>query len=624
MTDFIDFINSIIIQIGLSEQDVKKNAKQDIIAFLEDNLWFGSRPSIINGKVMVTNEQITLFREPLLVFLGTNQEDKKKILFSMLSNKFPETEDKLTKFFNIINASEESRYYIADFLLYTLDKDILLMNDKDISELVAKAVNGLIKVHGDMLTFFLSWLKSNYKTLYYSEYIMKNRYSMDYKKEAYDLDDYLQLLYYLFNEDYIIDNEMYSKAAKSKNYADTWLFLSMHFICSLRITDIERISHPILPKEPEVVLNEIAEGTFSETDARQVLFTITWRMCLIPLTPNKTSLHRNISSIKFTVPEDCEVHMGMLLALCEAHRLLAKIPDEEPLIRRIADYDRISKYMGDEIGSLFLESNFRSRSANKSYLQSIYMLTDDILEEANDIPNVKGYILAALARSHKGSYGEFAQTTAVYLKDAKLSRLTPEFVALELFERGVLSFVPSMLLKIITNGEYNRLSVQKQTELIKVLNMSPAEIEKSVAVTDKARRQSAEVVKEILSTNDSKDFILETLHRIGSGSAFSKQPECLCLLTAIKKVCSFDERMQCIGCKYEISTKSTIFLMISEYNRLTSLYERVTKPLEKEKYKNLLKKVVIPAIDEMLVCLKEKYGDDTYRTYEKLIKENII
>ena len=60
-----------------------------------------------------------------------------------------------------------------------------------------------------------------------------------------------------------------------------------------------------------------------------------------------------------------------------------------------------TSYMGEEIGNLFLERNFSSRSANKSYLQSVAMLADDVLEEKSEL-NIKGYFLAALARSHKG------------------------------------------------------------------------------------------------------------------------------------------------------------------------------------------------------------------------------
>ena len=34
------------------------------------------------------------------------------------------------------------------------------------------------------------------------------------------------------------------------NYADTWLYLGLHFICALRSTDLERLGHPKLTREP--------------------------------------------------------------------------------------------------------------------------------------------------------------------------------------------------------------------------------------------------------------------------------------------------------------------------------------------------------------------------------------
>jgi hypothetical protein len=278
--------------------------------------------------------------------------------------------------------------------------------------------------------------------------------------------------------------------------------------------------------------------------------------------------------------------------------------------------------MGDEIGALFLESNFRTRAVNKSYLQSVFMLTDDILENDDEF-NTKGYILAALARSHKGSYGEFATTTAIYLKDAKLSGLTPEFVAMELLERGVLSFIPSMLLKMITDGDYTRLPVHKQTELIQELDLSPSEIENIVAISNKSRTQSAELIEEILSDEDDKrNSILRILHRIGNGNAVSKQDECLCLISAMKKICPYYDRSGCIGCKYEISTKSTVFLMISEYNRLLALYNGTSNERLKEKYKTLIKETVLPAVDELLQCVQEQYGDEALKSLEKIVMES--
>ena len=50
---------------------------------------------------------------------------------------------------------------------------------------------------------------------------MQKRYTMDIQNSAYSMDEYLELCYYLFNSEYIEENQMYQQAAMSKNYTDT-------------------------------------------------------------------------------------------------------------------------------------------------------------------------------------------------------------------------------------------------------------------------------------------------------------------------------------------------------------------------------------------------------------------
>ena len=621
MMDFKDFARQLEKQL---DADVD-NFNDVLVQFLVDNEWFGIEPIWQEDILMVDADEFAPYIERIQLFFDSyclNTPEKNTLLLSMLKDALPDTAPKLLRFYDEYDFPDTIRYYLTSFLLKFLPKELCMMNDSEIQELLAAAYNELTKQYGDILASFLRWLKDKYATRYLNDYFMSRRQDKSGSNEAYDTEEYLELLYYLFNEEYIYENEMYAKAAASKNYIDTWLFLSLHFICALRNTDIVRIHHPRLTIPAEDVLARVIDGSFSDEDARLTLYSITWRLAALPLTPNKTARHSGISSIKFHVPESVEVHIGTLLAIAEAHRLIAGIPDDEPLIRCISDYGRITRYMGDEIGALFLESNFRTRSANKSYLQSVYMLTDDILENDDEF-NVKGYILAALARSHKGSYGEFASTTSVYLKDAKLSGFTPEFVARELFERGVLSFIPAMLLKMITHGEYNKLPVQKQTELIQELDFSPKEVEDVVAVSNKARKQSEQLISRLLNDEGNKaENILHILHRIGNGNAVSKQDECLCLISAMKRFCPYAERSSCIGCEYEISTKSTVFLMISEYNRLLSLYKSATDEKIKNKYRTLIRETVLPVMDEMLQCVKEQYGEEALHSLEKIIKEN--
>ncbi len=611
MTDLRTFINYMAENSPVSE----KSEFEAISAFLIDNKWFGCEPIVENGIPMLSPEQISVLSEKLQRFLC--EEGSSNLLLNQLANKFPETTKYLTLFYQELKANETDMFYLTDFLLFNLNKEMFFCSDDDITDLLKVATNDLVKFHGDLLTFFIAWLRTKAKTRYHKDYTMERRYTMDIQNEAYEFDEYLELMYKLFNDDYIEDNEMFRKAAESVNFTDTWLYLAMHFICSLRYTDLVRIYRPLLPLSPEECIAQIADSTFSDNDARLVLLSITQRMCTMPFTPNKTQSKNGIGSIKLCFPTSCEILFGKLFTLAEAHRQLTGDFDS-PIIRKISTYNEITRYMGSDIGDIFLESDFRSRSATKSYLQAVCMLGDE-MSETNDGINAKGYLLAALARSHKGSYGEFASTTFEYLKDAKLNGLTPEFVAFELFERGVLSFISSELLSMVTNGTYSKMPTRIQTQMIQELDLSLMEIESIVSLVDNSRKCACDIVKTV--TSNEKDPLL-TLHLIGSGQAFSKQPECMCLLTAINQVCPYPDKRQCVGCDYEISTKSTMYLLISEYNRMKDLYLNATDKLEKTKYKKLITQVITPKMNEMLECLKKTYGDDIYQQYEQLIKEN--
>ena len=611
MIDLKMFINDMIKRATVAD----KATAEVIVTFLEDNDWFSMPPSYKDQQVLLTKEQVKRFTPPLLYFL-CNKRDSSTLL-GMLENKFSLTHDCLQKFFAEEDIPESVRFVIADFLLFHLKKDVLLYTNNDASALVKTAANELTKFHGDVFTMFLAWLRANKKTRYNMDFVMEKRYSTTDTNGAYEFDEYLNLMYFLYNEDYIIENDMYARAAESKNFTDTWLYISLHFICSLRYTDLSRIYHPDIEGTPEDVIRRIQNDEFSDNEARLVLLSVTGRMSMLPFTPNKTATKNGIGSVKFHIPTSCEAHFGKLFALAEAHwRLVGRT--DEPLIRKITTYEDITRYMGEEIGELFLESDFRSRSATKSYLQVVYLLSDEVLGEKG--PRLKGYILAALARSHKGSYGEFAATTFEYLKDAKLSGLTPEFVAFELLERGVLSSISSMLLKMITGEKYNDLSVKNQTALIKAVGLTPLEIENTAAMIVQCSRNAKQVAQEVFSSGTD---ILTALHNLGNGDAFSKEPDCLCLRTALGCNCPYAERRQCVGCQYEISTKSTFFLMVSEYNRYYDLFSKVSDPLEKNKYKKLATEVALPKLAEMLTAIRENYGEVAFRKYENFLKENV-
>lgn len=613
VVDLKSYLERILVELGAAT--IKHREK--VSGFLLDNEWFGL--SINLDDYTITEKDAEVLKNHIKDYLTTPPGIKS--MEGIFSKKFPSTSELFVQFAEEEKLSETNRFYLLDFLAYYLTKDLFLYSDAEVETLVEVATEALTKLQGNILIQFIKWLLNKGITRYRVSFEMTKRYTIESANGAYELDEYLELMYYLFNEDYIIKNDMLSKAANSKNYADTWLYLGLHFICALRSTDLERLGHPKLTREPLEVLEAVVDGTWSSSEARRTLLSITTRLTYLNLTPNKTKNASNVAQLKFHVPESCQVLIGTLLAICEAHFQL-QIPynAENPLIRQIKTYEKITSYMGEEIGNLFLERNFSSRSANKSYLQSVAMLADDVLEEKSEL-NIKGYFLAALARSHKGDFNEFAQTTTTYLKDAQLGQLKPEMVAKELFERGVLSMIPSMLLTIVTRGKYKELSPSQQTKMIKSLDLTPVEIEKTLELSVRADLRSQQALKTLVENNVEPEQLLTICHRIGNGEAFSKQVESMCLLSALGKLCPYDDRQHCVGCQYELQTKSTLLLLIGEFNRLNKQYQKLKNELERGKVRAILEQQIKPCLTEMLEALSEQYGEAVLSDYEDIIKE---
>ena len=613
VVDLKNYLERILVELGAAT--IKHREK--VSGFLLDNEWFGV--SINLDDYTISEKDAEVLKNHIKDYLTTPPGIKS--MEGIFSKKFPSTSELFVQFAEEEKLSETNRFYLLDFLAYYLTKDLFLYSDAEVETLVEVATEVLTKSQGNILIQFIKWLLNKGVTRYRVSFEMTKRYTIESANGAYELDEYLGLMYYLFNENYIIKNDMLCKAANSKNYADTWLYLGLHFICALRSTDLERLGHPKLTREPLEVLEAVVDGTWSSSEARRTLLSITTRLTYLNLTPNKTKNASNVAQLKFHVPESCQVLIGTLLAICEAHFQL-QIPynAENPLIRQIKTYEKITSYMGEEIGNLFLERNFSSRSANKSYLQSVAMLSDDVLEEKSEL-NIKGYFLAALARSHKGDFNEFAQTTTTYLKDAQLGQLKPEMVAKELFERGVLSMIPSMLLTIVTRGKYKKLSPSQQTQMIKSLDLTPIEIEKTLELSIRADSRSQQALKTLVENNVDPEQLLTICHRIGNGEAFSKQGESMCLLSALGKLCSYDDRQHCVGCQYELQTKSTLLLLIGEFNRLNKQYQKLKNELERGKVRAILEKQIKPCLTEMLQALSEQYGEAVLSDYEDIIEE---
>ena len=618
MTDLKEYILALGDSYGIVDPEFLLHVSQ----LLVNNNWYGCHPVNEDGKLMVEEEKAEIIGRNISAYCeryNLPNKDKADYLVNELASILPKTAQMLTRYAEEKRLADKSLHYLSDFLLSYLPGELHESTDAEVSVLMEDGYQVLSKIYGDLLADFVNWMHGKMKTVYKNLYYMARYSNESEASSAYDPDYYLSILYHLYNSGYIEQNDMYTRAAASKNYTDTWLFLSLHFLCALRNTDLERIPHPRLTSTPEKILEEIENGTFSDESARAVVYSILWHLDVLRMTPHKTQGTSGVGTIKFFVPESVEVHIGTLFAAAEAHFQIAHEDQSKPWVRRISTYEEITRYMGDEIGDLFLEANFHSRAANKSYLQMIYILTDEILG-VNDDFHVKGYLLAALARSHKGSYGDFAKMTSLYLKDAKMNGYTPEFVARELFERGVLSMNVSMLLKMLLGEDFDKLSVEGQTKLLKAVQLSPGDAERCVAVMQQGMRQSTELAASIY-THCSREEITEILHRIGNGDAASKCGSCLCFMTALGKGCPHPEITNCPQCEYEISTKMTMYLMVREVRRLQKVCKTTQREMERQRSMAIVRDIILPGIDGMLHSMDTAYGPHARENLEKIIKE---
>ncbi len=418
---------------------------------------------------------------------------------------------------------------------------------------------------------------------------------------AYATMDFLKMAHIVFNDESWKSEGLVKKALRSERDASLWLFVSCHFVCGWRGTDIVRLPMPELPSDMNQFREQIKAGCF---DASDILAELEFRLRYTPLIPQKTERFEDVPDLKLFVPESLRLPFGTIYAIAASHHISKK--PGEPFIRKYGDRPHIESFFGKEFSKACGIHGFSSRRAVKSYLQGIEAMAD------SSSGKPKGYMLAALARSHKGGFGSLPKTTDIYLKDAKFSGYRPEFIAREMFERGVFSFIPSLMMEMYANEAYTELPVTVHTKVLAEIGIEASGLEglaKSVEYSlIKARRAVAEIMKR---PEDMRGSISDILQNIASGNAPGKQDGFLCLMTASGFACADARRSSCIGCGccgYEIYTKTILHSLSKEYARLRALKNNAD-PAEAVRCTKILKEAVMPAIVEIFSSMKRLYPD---------------
>lgn len=563
-------------------RDIGKD-HDELLAFLDVNSWFGMHRNGSGDELYVS--EFEQAETALMIWLKCFRQPHEKKLHLMLEEYcavFPNTCKAYGTFIRSRNMeSVKTSWQLLDYLLCNLTGEITDYTEDAIRDLLDK-MDGIMPLSCRRL--LMDFLENAEYGVSEWKYRLHNS-SVHMDNTAYSMEKFSKMAYCIFNEESWRDNNLLAKAAASKVYANLWLFTALHFVCALRQTDMTALPVPSLPYAPEEIRSKILADAFPAVKAKAIPEEVMMRLRYLPQKPNKTKRHSGIPDLKLFIPESLLYPMGIIMALALSFR-----EETDPFVLPVKELSVLVAFYGNEFAEAAGRKRFMTRRANKAYLQGI-----ELTAEYDESPGkVKGYMLAALARSHKGGIGSLPDITELYLKDASFTGYSPEFILRQMFERGIFGFIPAILMEAWLGKSYIRLGVQGQTELIRRIGLDGIQLERIAELTEQGNQKALNVVGEILQDTGNA---MKILQQIAFGNAAARQEECLCLRTAADLPCTSPERSSCIGCVYEIHTKAVVHFLMKEYVRLQ---QYLTENPGDYRTQLLLRKGIIPTVTVMV------------------------
>ena len=562
--------------------------RDDLLGFLDRNEWFGQVPAGTGLEIMVPDYEG--MRGAVCLWLEAYQKpprEKMELLLKQYQYRLPQTCAPYRIFAETEDiADRPGGWKILDFILSSCDRELCLYSQDELDRIMEETRERLPTSNARLLAKFITEeiRKGQYR------YEIHSRRQNELKKDAYSLRDFSVMAYCVFNPDSWKENRLVEKAVSSRKNSNLWLFTALHFFGAIRQSDLVRFPVPSLPCSKERLKTMVEDGTYRDEDARGVSEELVLRLKYLPMHPSKTARYQGIPELKFYLPESLKTALGWILSVRLIHHR-----EGEALVEPVQDLISGKRFFGEAFAEALGNRCFQTRRANKAYMQGIELVTED------EPGKPKGYMLAALARSHKGGISSIPEMTDIYLKDATFSGYRPEFILREMFERGIFGFIPAMMLERYAGDGYRTLDVSRQTDLIRSIGLDALQIEEVTLLVETALEKARAVVTAI-----PEEGLGTALQRIANGAAASRQEETLCLRVAVGLSCVDPLRGGCIGCGYEIYTKAAFHLLMKEYVRISRL-KKEAQGIEKSRLRNLLLQGILPAVREMVVSLPLLY-----------------
>lgn len=527
-------------------------------------------------------------------------------------NKHAKTKELLTRFG--INKSPHGMAALMDTLVSNLDKDIVECTNDDIKKLIKYAEMAKTKVYVLYLLQFIAYVSRSESCNYDIEV---RRASSDIHNsistQAYTLSQFLFASYMAFNDEYINDHNMIEKAITEPKYAFMWLFVCWHFIGAWRASDFWRM--PVLPlfSGRDEVIEMIMKGNY-EIEADKIALLLESEINEQKMLISKTHKRQNKEYLTVHISELMRGILGTVYSICVIH---SQGRNEFKQYRFIdKDY---TDFFGEEYERFFGNNTFSNRRANKAFMDMIVEIT----EESNASDNkLLGYAVAQFARGHSAKDGGISTITSKYLQ-TKLDGMTPNEILMNLWDSGVCSFVPYMLLNVVYGEDFNCLGVDEQTQIIKMSGLTAYSSEMVSKSIQQAYLRAKNAVDSLFqnyeSNEEKKKLSIMILKNMLTGQAVGKEVSVPCVMAAMRKPCPYGDK-RCWSCPQAMYKRvSLVYLADTIKNEYAQLHLAKTD-WERKKRQLMLDKVYLPTAYDLLMFSKEVYHMDV-RDYQNTILE---
>lgn len=615
ITDFIKQHNSDRFVAKLS------HIRNKYIDFLEVNEYFGAtlyKPQEMlfvdyrTEEFFITKEDADFIDYKSIQFFEDFGYTEKEKIFRMIEKP---SGNRLSKSYieNYIKYIDDSTNIytpsMTSFVEFMLSVgDITRLSDDDIITMIENADTLRTK---ELIVDFVRYV-SRFEDVKYHYMDLEKRESKPVISYAYE--QYVRLAKVLFNIEYDLEYNLTSKAIENHNFAEMWLFLSVHFICGWRASDIcNNWVYPNLKSNDnpfkikldtlrEDILRDRIENGVYESIALYAIRKI--EMCFN--LPSKNS-RASAGKLRSEIVPDLRGFFGKLILIAELHHVVSN--DGYMKVSRISRYCNWTycrEFFGKDMYEFTDRNNISSRRLNKSYLQGIEQAARD-----NGNTTLVAHIVASLARNHTN-----VDTTAIYLKDHGLTGESAEVVLYMMMQRGVFGVSLYHMLVTAYPEAFEKLSARDQTKLMEKIPLTSYEIETMGTVLVASEKMAIELSKGLV---EEPIEILKAMYAIGQGQGKSKDTGVFCKKRALGESCDHPEYESCLAnlCKHHVFTNDGI----PSLGRVIKAYREKALGTGNIKYKVALNKKIIPAFQEVINAVIKEMSKHEKESIKLLISE---